>query len=338
MHKMKEKVSVIIPVYNVQSFLEEAVHSVLSQTYQELEIILVDDGSTDGSGLLCDALKEKDERIVVIHDKNEGLSEARNRGIKIATGDYICFLDSDDYLDKTFVEKMMTGVTTRGAELAICPAWKLYPDGTKTGPDPIYQYRELDADGVYKLMFTNSGHVGLYAWNKLYKKSLFDNIRFPYGKYFEDSGTTYKIVNICHKCVYYQEPLYYYRVNRPNSILSDKSKSYRRFDKCDFLEEMDVFFQRREKSVYEAFLAKYLSDLMGILEECAMQEDIGSNLWIRAKEMFMKHSSELITNKYIPIGRKVKGICLKLGNAIFSTYCKLKKCLYTCTSYKGYEG
>ena len=335
---MNEKVSIIIPVYNVKDYLEEAVNSAISQTYQNLEIILVDDGSTDGSGQLCDDLKKKDNRIIVIHDKNEGLSEARNRGIRIATGEYLCFLDSDDYLDHTFVEKMMSGIISTGADLAICPLWKIYPDGTKTGPQSEYKYTELSSDEVYKLMFTNSGHIGLYAPNKLYKATLFTDVKFPYGKYYEDSGTTYKVVDLSRKSVYYSEPLYYYRMNRPYSILSDKSKANRRLDKCDFLEDMDAFFMNKDKSVYDAYLAKYSSDLMGILEECVMQDNVGSPVWCRAKKMFRKHSGQLITNKNIPIGRKAKGMCLIFGNGLFSLFCKLKKRLYMSTSYKGYEG
>ena len=196
---MDKKVSIVIPVYNVEEYLEEAVSSAIHQTYRNLEIILVDDGSTDSSGRMCDTLKEKDDRIIVIHDKNEGLSEARNRGIRIASGEYICFLDSDDYLDKTFVEKMLSCMEATGADLAICPLWKIYPNGEKTGPTPEEKYTELSRDETYKLIFTNSGHIGLYAPNKLYRKALFDSVSFPYGKYYEDSGTTYRIIQQCDK-------------------------------------------------------------------------------------------------------------------------------------------
>ena len=336
--EMEKKVSIVIPVYNVKDYLEEAVSSAITQTYRNLEIILVDDGSTDGSGRMCDALKEKDDRIIVIHDKNEGLSEARNRGIRIATGEYICFLDSDDYLDVTFVEKLAASMETTGADLAICPLWKIYPDGEKTGPKPEAKYIELSKDETYKLIFTNSGHIGLYTPNKLYRRALFDSVSFPYGKYYEDSGTTYRIIQQCDKCVYYSEPLYFYRANRPNSILSDKSKLNRRFDKCDFLEEMDSFFRTQDKDVYSAFLSKYTSDLMGILEDCFNQAETGSLLWNRAKGMFLKHRKEILSNRYIPAGRKLKGICLMLGNSFFSIYCVLKKLLYAKTSFRGYEG
>ncbi len=334
---MGKKVSVIIPVYNVRDYLDEAVNSAVSQTYRNLEIILVDDGSTDGSGRLCDAWKEKDSRIIVIHDRNEGLSEARNRGIRIASGEYICFLDSDDYYDTAFVEKLLSCMEATGADLAICPAWKLYPDGAKTGPDPEQRYVELDTDEVFKLLFTHSGHIGLYAWNKMYRASLFADIRFPYGKYFEDSGTTYKIVDRSRKNVYCPEPLYYYRVQRPDSIVMDKSKMNRRLDKCDFLEEMDAFFRARDRQVYDAFAAKYLTDLMEILEDCLMQSAVDSEVWRRAKGMFRKHSGSIIANQYLPAGRKIKGISLLFGNGFFRLFCGLKKWLFSRTSCRGYE-
>lgn len=334
---MNKKVTVIIPVYNVELYLEEAVKSVIDQTYKNLEIILVDDGSTDDSGAICDIYKEKDSRIIVLHDKNEGLSEARNRGIRIASGEYICFLDSDDYFDTTFVQKMMESVNMTNADLAICQLWKIYPDGKKTGLKTNNHYLLLNRNEAFELMFTESGHIGVYAVNKMYKTELFSDISYPYAKYFEDSGTTYKLVGKSRKIVYYQEPLYYYRVNRPGSILFDKKKLDRFFDKCDFLDAMEEYFTDYDLSVRDAFMSKYMSDIMGILESCVVYSQVDSELWKRAKSMFINHRKQLFTNKKIPVGRKVKGFSLILGNGCFSLFCKAKQLADSHGLVSGYE-
>ena len=133
------------------------------------------------------------------------------------------------------------------------------------------------------------------------------------------------------------EPLYYYRADRPGSIVSDKSKLNRRLDKCDFLEEMDAFFADRSKAVQQAFYSKYLSDLMGILEDCVMQSQIGSRLWNRAKALFLKHKEQVICNHSVPVGRKMKGICLIISDHLFVFFCKAKKGFYENTSFKGYD-
>lgn len=334
---MNKKVSVVIPVYNVEMYLDKAVKSVTNQTYNNLEIILVDDGSTDNSGTMCDKYKNEDSRIIVLHDKNEGLSEARNRGIRIATGEYICFLDSDDYLDTTFVQKMIESIDATDADLAICQLWKIYPDGKKTGPNISNNYVILDRNAAFKLMFIESGHVGVYACNKMYKTELFSDIAYPYGKFYEDSGTTYKLVGKCDKIVYYKEPLYYYRVNRPGSIASDKKKIDRFLDKCVFLDDMDAFFEEYDLSVKEAFMSKYMSDIMGMLDSCVVNSCVDSELWKRAKQMFVSHKKQIFTNKKIPIGRKAKGICLMMGNRWFSLFCKAKQLAFSHALVSGYD-
>lgn len=123
------KISVIVPVFNVENYLEKCVKSIIEQTYKNLEVILVDDGSTDKSGFLCDELKKQDYRIKVIHKTNGGLSDARNAGIQVSTGKYLSFIDSDDYLERTALEQMMQAILISHSEIAICNIMRFYDDG-----------------------------------------------------------------------------------------------------------------------------------------------------------------------------------------------------------------
>jgi len=191
------KISVIIPVYNVIDFLKECLGSVLNQTYKNLEIILVDDGSTDGSSQICDEYKKKDRRIQVIHKENGGLSDARNYGMKYAKGEYIAFLDSDDYVENTMYEKLYNKAISENADYVECDFYWVYPNKKKE--DKGFRYTNK------KEMFV---HARVVAWNKLIKRDVIKE-KFPYGKL---------LPNIT-KFAFVEEPLIYY-IQRENSLVN----------------------------------------------------------------------------------------------------------------------
>ena len=203
---MMPVISIIVPVFNAERHLDECVRSLLAQTFSEIEIILIDDGSTDQSGKLCDEYAEKDKRVKVIHQKNQGQSAARNTGIVNSTGDYIMFADSDDWVLPDFCRIPYEKAVQYDADCVMfkyvwfdkgkCEFQKDYESGLKTSEEAI--------------MLVNDG-IGLAPWNKLYKKSLFDNIRFPVGRIFEDIPTIPKLVHLATKVFYENESLYYYR-------------------------------------------------------------------------------------------------------------------------------
>lgn len=170
-------ISVIVPVYNVKPYLEKCVASIVNQTYKNLEIILVDDGSTDGSGLLCDQFAQKDKRIKVIHKKNGGLSDARNAGMEVSTGDFIAFVDSDDWLDIDMYEILLSNIRKTNSDVAKCRCRRVFEKHiVDEGEDKIDVLS--DKTQVIKKIFLD-GSFGFSVWNALFKREVFSNIIFP---------------------------------------------------------------------------------------------------------------------------------------------------------------
>lgn len=211
-------VSVIIPVYNVEKYIKECVDSVIIQSYKNLEIILIDDGSKDESGNICDELAIKDSRIVVFHKENGGLSSARNKGIDIAHGKYIFFLDSDDVIEKNAINSMVKIIEDQKSDVVIAPCQRFINNIFTL--DNILKYETVTRKEAIQRMLTFRcpGHE---ACGKLYKKELWTEIRFPVGKLYEDYLTTYRILVKCRAISFCNIPFYFYRV-RKGSIMNTK--------------------------------------------------------------------------------------------------------------------
>ncbi len=225
-----EIISVIIPIYNVETYLERCLKSVIGQSYQELEILLIDDGSTDGSGILCDQWAENDPRIKVIHKSNGGLSDARNTGLDHASGEYIVFIDSDDYISSDMVLKLYLALKANNAEMSICNFLCVNEAGLPVAENtdlPINNETVSGLEAVRRIVNLNSnGWYYIPAWNKLYKKNLFTEIRFPIGKIHEDEFVAHKLLGLCKTVACIQDVCYFY-VQRTGSIIHSKtSKSY----------------------------------------------------------------------------------------------------------------
>ncbi|WP_342042982.1 glycosyltransferase [Bacillus sp. OTU2372] len=224
---MRPKISVIIPVYKVEKFLPRCIESIIKQTYKNLEIILVNDGSPDKCGEICDYYAMKDSRIKVIHKENGGLSDARNVGLDNTTGEYISLIDSDDFIHVKFYEILMELILKNDADIAQCEFQKVfdednnYIDKTKQNlliNHEVNYFNNLEA--LYNL-YSNNYVSAVVVWNKLYKKELFSDIRFPKGKLHEDEYTTYKLLYNTKKLITTSFKLYYY-LQRTNSIMGEK--------------------------------------------------------------------------------------------------------------------
>ncbi|MBO5469682.1 MAG: glycosyltransferase family 2 protein [Lachnospiraceae bacterium] len=214
---MKQLVSVIIPVYNVQDYLDKCIDSIVNQTYNNLQIIIVDDGSTDNSGRLCDNWAKEDGRILIIHKENGGLSDARNEGLKYVKGEYIVFVDSDDYIHRNMIYEMLQNINQYACEIAICNRYYEFSDGLRK---LRYGYRKelviMDVQkAVQELLLCR--YFDMAAWAKMFKFSLFENIRFPKGKLSEDYYIMYLLFSKAKRIVYFDTPLYYY-LQRNGSI------------------------------------------------------------------------------------------------------------------------
>ena len=215
-------ISIIIPVYKVEKYLEKCIESVLKQTYTNLQIILVDDGSPDNCGKICDEYAKKDSRIEVIHKANGGLSDARNVGISKAKGRYIGFVDSDDYIKEDMYEILLNLIKKYDADVSICNLYDVI-DGNeyiRNKENGIREYSRLD---ILKEVLLDK-NIQSYAWNKLYKKELFDEVKYPIGKKYEDIGTTFYIFEKCNKIVVTSEPEYYY-LKRSDSLVNNVTES-----------------------------------------------------------------------------------------------------------------
>lgn len=258
---MEDLISVIIPVYNVEKYLSRCIDSIIQQTYSNIEIILVNDGSTDSSGRICDFYKEKDQRIKVIHKKNGGLSDARNKGIEIASGSYIVFIDSDDYVKDSYLMKMYTAISNSKADLVICNFEFVdeRENAIRKRESPISDMKLTGREIEYKICEKN-GDYFVVAWNKMYKKSLWRNLRFPLGKINEDEFVICKILEKCNKVITLKEKLYFY-VQRENSIMQ-KKYSIKRLDVLDaYLERIDFYFEKD----LDVLANKTISTFFGIL-------------------------------------------------------------------------
>lgn len=214
-------VTVIVPVYAVEPYLRACVDGILAQTYPNLEVILVDDGSPDGCPAICDGYASRDGRVRVIHKPNGGLSDARNAALDVATGDYIGFVDSDDVIEPTMYERLVSEAQATGAEVVACG----YLTGDLDAPAADLERggvdcrRELSArDAV--LLLLEDDELQNYVWNKLFSARLWKGVRFPVGQKFEDVNTTYKLVEAASKVVLLPDPLYRYRVRRDGIVKS----------------------------------------------------------------------------------------------------------------------
>jgi len=206
-------ISVLVPVFNVEKYLRRCIESILSQTYKDIELILVDDGSQDCSGIICDEYAKKDSRIKVIHQENGGLSIARNSGLDIAQGEYIGFVDSDDYIHKDMYQTLYDTLTKNDVDLAICNYINDDDNNTRLWKDYHPQLVD-DIITPYEALKRSINDLNyVVVWNKLFKREIFDDIRFPPGKIYQDNYVIPKAIYKCKKIATLSVPLYYYYLN-----------------------------------------------------------------------------------------------------------------------------
>lgn len=209
-------ISVIVPIYNVEKYLPRCVESIINQEYKNLEIILVDDGSPDNCPQICDDYQKQDSRIKVIHKKNGGLSDARNAGMEIATGEYVAFVDSDDWVDLKMFEHMMEVARNKNADIVECNVYNAYDSySEKYNVDPYNEY--MDNYAIMKA-YVKDYNIKTVVWNKVYKKELLNGIEFELGKYNEDEFFTYRVLAKANIYVHL-ENYYYYYYQRKGSIM-----------------------------------------------------------------------------------------------------------------------
>ena len=236
------EISIIVPVYNVEKYLENCIESILNQTFKDFELILVDDGSTDNSGKICDIYKKKDSRIKVIHKNNGGLSSARNAGLDIACGKYVGFVDSDDYIHYQMYEKLYHQIIKNKADISVCGFQKVKQfEKDLLSTNKFYEKVELfnNIEALEQLYCKYSTEF-VVSWNKLYIKTLFKDIKFKEGVIHEDEFIIHRLLYNVNKVVYNNEKLYFY-LQRRGSIVSSEAEVYQ-IDKIYALSDRIKFF------------------------------------------------------------------------------------------------
>ena len=254
-------ISVIIPVYNVEKYLSECLDSVINQTYKNLQIIIVDDGSTDFSGKICDVYAEKDNRITVVHQKNAGAGAAKNTGLELIDGDYFSIIDSDDYIELDMYEKMVNSLEKYNADIVQCLFRNVFVNDSFD--------RKYKIKGNYPKVLTSKSFLKEYLydwkyaifWNKLFKSSLLKEIRFPVGRKIDDEFFTYKLVCSAKKVVNIDDILYNYRM-RKTSVMNENDSDRLIYDRIDCFIERYNYISNVYPSLKKNYILKLYDDLI----------------------------------------------------------------------------
>ena len=260
------KISVVVPVYNVEKYIDRCVKSITNQTYKDLEIILVDDGSTDDCPNICDRFAAEDKRIKVIHKANGGVSSARNTGIAQATGTYIAFVDGDDYIEPQMYETLLEEIEKNNADVAVC-AYNRVNDGGIISQDAIYPAKVIETQYGFVPFDGKEKFEVCCVWNKLYRLSVINNNKLFFDERFkvgEDFLFNYYYLKYCKKIVVTDYVLYNYYVDRDNSATGNVNS--------DFINRWRVYKiilenEKNNRAVYEHCLAVYLNQLLTCIKQ-----------------------------------------------------------------------
>ena len=295
-------ISVIVPIYNVERYLNTCVDSIANQTYSNLEIILVDDGSPDKSPEICDEYARTDVRVKVIHQKNGGLSAARNAGIDIAQGEFLTFIDSDDFVACNYVELLYKGIVEFDADISIASFCTFTnEDELKISRNEL-SFVEIAKDECFRRYGALNAGLSMpfiSACNKLYKKDFFTSIKFPIGKLYEDAFSTYKLLDKASKIVFTPSKLYFYRIN-PQSILGQSFKE-KHLDMVEaFRSGFDFFNQKGANEIASTFVPPLLMreiycwwGVRSVLKNKKMAEDVLNDYRWNCRKLKCKKNVDL---------------------------------------------
>ena len=316
-------ISIVVPVYKVEQYIEENITSLVNQTYKNLEIILVDDGSPDDCGKIFDQFASKDNRIKVIHKENGGLSDARNYGIDRATGKYIVFVDSDDYIDNRYIEILYNAIKTNNTKISQCGVLKIN-DKNEVMEKLGYVDKQIKT-GKEMLKDLYNGHAieNVVVWNKMYAIEMFKDLRYPVGKIHEDEFTTYKILYNIDSIAIVNEHLYYYRQNE-NSI-TGKTFNIKRLDKLEAYEQRLAFFQEKEeKELYGLTLFEYLSEIRQSYINTRKYIDNSQDILSDLIKKYRENYKYILKDKNVSFMKKVKMLIFYISPQVFNYIKKMR--------------
>ena len=302
---MKVQVSIIVPVYNVQDYVLRCLRSLGRQKYRDIEIIIVDDGSIDESGRICDDFAKHEKRAKVFHKKNGGLSDARNFGMKKASGELVAFVDSDDYVDENYIERMVETLVKYDGDIVVCGYNReLAREEVVSGIEATYN------------CLVRQDNIDIVVWNKLYKRALFtDNgIVFPKGEKHEDLLTTYKIMSKADRVCYIRESLYHYDEGRVGSITSEEMIETKLKAREGAAKEAIQYFKDDEKCSSMARVSLLLAKYAYI--DAYIKGRVDKNYYIESMDWLRQNLKSYSGNKYLTNRLKIYNILNTLGNGI----------------------
>ncbi len=291
---MESLVTVIIPVYNVEDYLKKCIESVLSQTYKNLEVFLVDDGSTDNCPQICDKFASKDSRVIVIHKKNEGQGVARNVALDKCKGEYIAFVDSDDLIKPNMIEAMVGAIERNNADIALCGI--AVNNGIKLHDEPVFSNEVCWNTEQLMKEYVTTPNVHTGPCNKVYKKALFDNIRFPKFTANEDAYIMHSVLGRCKKAVHIGECMYIQNI-RPNST-EQSSFSERKLALLDCAQSLSDYYKSNFPDLYKFVAYKKINDsavLMSAIIEADYKKykDIYDSIYAQMKNDYLELSKTI---------------------------------------------
>lgn len=304
---MNELVSIIVPIYNVEKYLVECIKSLINQTYRNLEIILINDGSIDDSVKICEQYIEQDNRIILINKKNGGSASAKNEGLKVAKGDYITFVDSDDFIESDMIEYMVNTIKKYNADIVQCSFTNLYKNTEKFKQDTIVEQKISSKD--FLELFLTKWDSSLF-WNKLFKREVIENVFFKEGRCIDDEFFTYKCVINSKSIVTSNKIVYNYRMRRSGVMKSESSQKQILKDRIDYLYERYELVTHIYEDLDDIFLENLLTYYLIISRNYFIDKNILD---------YMKNKLKLIKGKiivsHINIIIKIKIIKLIICNS-----------------------
>jgi glycosyltransferase involved in cell wall biosynthesis len=322
----KPTVSIIVPIYKVEKELSKCVESILKQTYQEIEVILVDDGSPDRCPQMCDEFAQQDKRIKVIHKCNGGLSDARNAGLDLARGEFISFIDSDDWVAENFIEQLVVNIQDTDSDIAICGYTMVNEAGEAfdytTGGDDL---EVIEHDEAIRELFAQQKFYCM-MWMKLYRRELFDDVRFPKGKLYEDIAVSLPLFQKSRRCVLLNEKLYYY-LQRDRSIVNSTFHK-NKLDMLEYIQEM-IAYSHQQGHKYdleaEAFYLKGIWMLLLQAYKDSESEEARQAIDFLKKEL-KNHRSYIWKNRYIQKRRQfaMYAILLNFPSQVLTSIWKIR--------------
>ena len=309
-------ISVIVPVYNVEAWLGACVDSILCQTFRDLELILVDDGSPDGCGAICDEYARLDSRVRVIHKTNGGLSSARNAGLDISRGEYVAFIDSDDYVNPCYLESMLRSIQEHEADLALCSVEKFWDDPSRVEyyhqPDKCLGHEQAVALMVDSLWYH------MIACNKLYRRSLFDDLRFPEGYIHEDEALFHHIIARCARIVSVSGALYRYR--QISGSIMHQGCNIQKSDKLTALSDRIAFAHRHHwQDVITATVPKFYHIFW--LYYSPLSRTAENEKYFRRMEASLKKVlPHILREKTIPLHHKLYMVMIRVHPGLYGAF------------------